>query len=78
MNNGARHLEPFVREDLARRMVSLSRPRQVLGTTLAQSILGGAEERYFNWDFDPDRERILRGASFQPISTVGPGGHRSQ
>jgi predicted AAA+ superfamily ATPase len=56
-----RYLEPFVRKDLERKMVFLSGPRQVGKTTVAQALLGGAEERYFNWDFDPDRERILHG-----------------
>jgi predicted AAA+ superfamily ATPase len=56
-----RYLEAFVRKDLARKMVFLSGPRQVGKTTLAQNLLAGADERYFNWDFDPDRERILRG-----------------
>jgi hypothetical protein len=59
--NRPRYLEPFVRRDLARKMVFLGGPRQVGKTTVAQAILAGAEERYFNWDFDPDRERILRG-----------------
>lgn len=39
----------------------LSGPRQVGKTTLARRILGdAARERYFNWDYDEDRERILR------------------
>jgi len=58
--NRPRYLEPFVRQDLARKMVFLSGPRQVGKTTLAQAILGAAEERYFNWDAAEDRERILR------------------
>jgi len=58
----ARDLEPFLLRDLRRKMVFLSGPRQVGKTTLAQRLLAGDEERYFNWDFDPDRERILRGA----------------
>lgn len=56
-----RYLEPFVRKDLAKKMVFLSGPRQVGKTTVARALLGRAEERYFNWDYDPDRERILRG-----------------
>lgn len=55
-----RYLEPFVRKDLAKKMVFLGGPRQVGKTTLARAILGRAEERYFNWDYDEDRERILR------------------
>ncbi len=55
-----RYLEPFVRKDLARKMVFLGGPRQVGKTTLALRILGDAEERYLNWDYDADRERILR------------------
>lgn len=59
---GDRYLESFLRKDLARKMVFLSGPRQVGKTTLAQALLGAKhEERYFNWDFDPDRERILHG-----------------
>ncbi len=55
-----RYLEPLIRKDLAKKMVFLGGPRQVGKTTLARAILGEAEERYFNWDYDEDRERILR------------------
>lgn len=61
----ARYLEPFVRADLKKKMVFLGGPRQVGKTTLAHAILGDAngghaEDRYFDWDYDEDRERILR------------------
>ncbi len=55
-----RYLEAALRKDLAKKMVFLGGPRQVGKTTVARSLLGDAEERYFNWDFDADRERILR------------------
>ncbi len=54
-----RYIEPFVREDLARKMVFVGGPRQVGKTTLAKHILDLTTGRYFNWDYDTDRQAIL-------------------
>lgn len=54
-----RYLEAPVREDLARKMVFLSGPRQVGKTTLAQTLLAG-QRGYLNWDVTADRQRILK------------------
>ncbi|MEA3546561.1 MAG: ATP-binding protein [Thermodesulfobacteriota bacterium] len=54
-----RYIEPYIREDLARKMVFVGGPRQVGKTTLAKYILGLGSGRYFNWDYDADRQAIL-------------------
>ena len=55
-----RYLEPFIKEDLHRKMVFLGGPRQVGKTTLARHILGQGPGRYFNWDYDRDRQAVLK------------------
>ncbi len=65
-----RYLEPFVRTDLAKKMVFLSGPRQVGKTTLARSILAGhARAQYLNWDV-PDDRRILIEQTWSPRSSL--------
>jgi predicted AAA+ superfamily ATPase len=54
-----RYLQPFIEQDLARKMVFVGGPRQVGKTTLCKSI-GGAGAGYLNFDDDEDRERILQ------------------
>jgi predicted AAA+ superfamily ATPase len=54
-----RYLEAQVAQDLLRKMVFVSGPRQVGKTTLAMS-LPGATNGYLNWDVAEHRERILR------------------
>lgn len=54
-----RYLEPAVQQDLRKKMVFISGPRQVGKTTLARG-LPGAEDGYLNWDIPKHRERILR------------------
>ena len=56
-----RYLTPYVKKDLAEKIVLLSGPRQVGKTTLALKILGGDEHHpaYFNWDYEPDQRRLL-------------------
>lgn len=56
-----RYLSPFIREDLPKKMVFLSGPRQVGKTTLALRLLGGDEKHpaYFNWDYEADQRRLL-------------------
>jgi len=55
-----RYLEPFVLEDLRKKMVFLGGPRQVGKTTLAQGLLRSKRD-YLNWDISAHREKILRG-----------------
>ena len=55
-----RYLAPFIREDLEKKMVFVGGPRQVGKTTLAQHILNLKSGRYFNWDYDTDRQAILK------------------
>lgn len=54
-----RYLSKQVREDLKRKMVFISGPRQVGKTTLAKSILE-SELSYLNWDIPGDRDKILK------------------
>jgi hypothetical protein len=54
-----RYLAGQIEQDLKRKMVFVSGPRQVGKTTLARS-LPGARDGYLNWDVAEHRERILR------------------
>ena len=57
-----RYLTPHLIQDLQKKMVFLAGPRQVGKTTLARTILDKhfPSGRYFNWDFDEDRQLILK------------------
>jgi predicted AAA+ superfamily ATPase len=57
-----RYLAPYILEDLQKKMVFIGGPRQVGKTTLAKMIMDRhfPEGRYFNWDFDEDRQDILK------------------
>ena len=57
-----RYITPYILDDLKRKMVFVGGPRQVGKTTLAKAILSSnyPDGRYFNWDFDEDRQDILR------------------
>lgn len=55
-----RYLVPQVGQDLRRKMVFVSGPRQVGKTTMARG-LPGAKKGYLSWDVAEDREKILRG-----------------
>jgi hypothetical protein len=57
-----RYLENHILEDLQKKMVFIGGPRQVGKTTLAKKIMARhfPEGRYFNWDFDEDRQDILK------------------
>lgn len=60
-----RYIEPFIKEDLTKKMVFVSGPRQCGKTTMAIKILKDAypdfpKERYMNWDSVEDRENIIR------------------
>lgn len=58
-----RYLATRVAQDLQRKMVFLGGPRQVGKTTFATGLLQNKldkVERYYNWDYDEDREKILK------------------
>jgi predicted AAA+ superfamily ATPase len=59
VDGAARYLEAPIREDLARKMVFLTGPRQVGKTTLARRLLG-KHKGYLSWDITEDRESILK------------------
>lgn len=52
-----RYLTPWLRKDLAKKMVLLAGPRQCGKTTLAKSLLGNQGE-YLNWDIVSQRKII--------------------
>ena len=57
-----RYIAANILEDLTRKMVFVGGPRQVGKTTLAKAILSSnyPSGRYLNWDYDEDRQDILR------------------
>ena len=56
-----RYLSPYALQDLQSKMVFVGGPRQVGKTTMAKDILTRFPSgRYFNWDFDDDRQDILK------------------
>jgi len=57
-----RYLTPYIIKDLQKKMVFVGGPRQVGKTTLAKKILDAHSStgRYFNWDYDEDRQDILK------------------
>jgi predicted AAA+ superfamily ATPase len=61
-----RYLENAVRDDLGKKMVFLSGPRQVGKTTLARAIMADSPRaQYLNWDVPADR-RVLLAQSWSP------------
>jgi predicted AAA+ superfamily ATPase len=57
-----RTITKYVLQDLQKKMVFIGEARQVGKTTLAKDILTRdfPEGRYFNWDYDEDRQDILK------------------
>lgn len=56
-----RYIKTPIQQDLQRKMVFIGGPRQVGKTTLAKSLLADSGAgRYFNWDYDADRQAILQ------------------
>jgi len=57
-----RYITPYILDDLRKKMVFVGGPRQVGKTTMAKGILSESfpDGRYFNWDFDEDRQDILK------------------
>ncbi len=58
-----RYLESSISDDLKYKMVFLGGPRQVGKTTVALQLLDGDENHpgYFNWDYDEDKQCLLKG-----------------
>ncbi len=56
-----RYLEPFIYQDVEKKMVFIGGPRQVGKTTLSKSLCHGDFKNgvYLNWDLDEDRRAIL-------------------
>lgn len=59
----------------ARKMAFLAGPRQVGKTTVTRALLADGADRYFNWDVETHRRRILRApeAFWEPASGVAGG-----
>ena len=57
-----RYIVSNILNDLSKKMVFIGGPRQVGKTTLAKAILSSnfPSGRYLNWDYDEDRQDILR------------------
>ena len=57
-----RYITPYILEDLQKKMVFVGGPRQVGKTTIAKAILSETfpAGRYLNWDFDEDRQDIIK------------------
>lgn len=57
-----RYITPDILKDLTKKMVFVGGPRQVGKTTLAKAILSSNYRSglYLNWDYDDDRQAILR------------------
>lgn len=56
-----RYIEPFIVDDLRKKMVFLGGPRQVGKTTLAQGLIKNYQDQhpaYLNWDYDPHKNKI--------------------
>lgn len=58
-----RYLEPFIKKDLADKMVFVGGPRQVGKTTMAKLIgeENYSKHTYLNWDNRKDKKKILNG-----------------
>jgi uncharacterized protein len=57
----SRYIEPYIQNDLSKKMVFIGGPRQVGKTTMARNLLQkvDADGIYFNWDNDEDRRDLL-------------------
>jgi uncharacterized protein len=55
-----RYIEAAVEDDLERKMVFITGPRQVGKTTLAKHLLGSEQRGYLSWDLPKHREQILK------------------
>lgn len=57
-----RYCEPYIYQDLTKKMVFIGGPRQVGKTTLSKALCHGdfSKSQYFNWDNDEDRSAILK------------------
>lgn len=57
-----RYCEPYIYQDLRKKMVFIGGPRQVGKTTLSKNLCHDlfAKNAYFNWDNDENRQAILK------------------
>lgn len=55
-----RYLEKALKKDLGKKILLISGPRQVGKTTLAKGLCKTSDLEYLNYDYVPDRRRILR------------------
>lgn len=57
-----RYCQPYINQDLQRKMVFIGGPRQVGKTTLSKNLCTGQFDQgeYLNWDNDEDRRTILK------------------
>jgi len=56
-----RYITSAIQLDLLKKMVFIGGPRQVGKTTLARHLLTATGQgRYFNWDYDDDRQALLQ------------------
>ena len=57
-----RYITAHILKDLQKKMVFVGGPRQVGKTTLAKAVLSQhyPEGRYFNWDYDENRQDIFQ------------------
>lgn len=60
MPSSKRYLFSQIQEDLEKKMVFVSGPRQVGKTTLSKQILGAHLNGYLNWDIPEHREQLLK------------------
>lgn len=70
MDHIERRLEPIIRNDLKKKMVFLSGPRQCGKATLAKALIEPSSQKsYYNWDLDADRKILMR-SQLNPDTTL--------
>jgi len=55
-----RYIQSFIQNDLKKKMVFISGPRQCGKTTLAKDIIKNTDALYLNWDDIDEKKRILK------------------
>jgi predicted AAA+ superfamily ATPase len=55
-----RYIQKFIENDLKKKMVIISGPRQCGKTTIAKDIIKGSHSLYLNWDDIDEKKRILK------------------
>jgi uncharacterized protein len=64
-----RHLKSSILEDLSKKMVLISGPRQCGKTTFSRGLFKSSETQYLNWDIPADRKALL-GSELDPKKEV--------